>query len=134
IVPGSFVVHPPGELHEYENGPTRTLLFRVRYGADMVAHHIDWRGNGEWRQSAEDADYFKGHPPGGRTHGVALRMRRPLRARTGDGADNGEGVLGVVVSIDLKSGGGGGLCQARRAGALGGGRQVPGAWRRRAGL
>jgi quercetin dioxygenase-like cupin family protein len=32
IVPGAFVVHPPGEVHEYENGPHRTLLFRVRYG------------------------------------------------------------------------------------------------------
>ena len=30
--PGTFVVHPPGELHEYVNGPKRTLLFRVRYG------------------------------------------------------------------------------------------------------
>src|SRR5690242_21962273 len=29
IVPGSFVVHPRGELHEYANGPQRTLLFRV---------------------------------------------------------------------------------------------------------
>jgi len=28
----SFVVHPAGELHEYANGPERTLLFRVRYG------------------------------------------------------------------------------------------------------
>jgi hypothetical protein len=64
IVPGSFVVHPPGELHEYENGPTRTLLFRVRYGADMASRHIDWRGNGDWHQSAEDAAYFKAHPPG----------------------------------------------------------------------
>ncbi len=32
ITPGSFVVHPPGEQHEYTNGPKRTLLFRVRYG------------------------------------------------------------------------------------------------------
>jgi hypothetical protein len=64
VVPGSFVVHPPGELHEYENGPSRTLLFRVRYGADMASRHIDWRGNGEWRQSAEDAAYFQAHPPG----------------------------------------------------------------------
>ena len=64
VVPGSFVVHPPGELHEYENGPNRTLLFRVRYGADMASRHIDWRGNGEWRQSAEDIAYFKAHPPG----------------------------------------------------------------------
>ena len=37
IAPGSFVVHPPGELHEYSNGSERTLLFRVRYGIDMVA-------------------------------------------------------------------------------------------------
>jgi quercetin dioxygenase-like cupin family protein len=65
IVPGSFVVHPPGELHEYINGPHRTLLFRVRYGADMAAHHLDWRGNPEWRQTATDADYFRQHPPGG---------------------------------------------------------------------
>ena len=36
VVPGAFVVHPPGEVHEYENGSQRTLLFRVRYGADMV--------------------------------------------------------------------------------------------------
>ncbi len=38
IKPGSFVVHPPGEVHEYENGPQRTLLFRVRYGTDMAPH------------------------------------------------------------------------------------------------
>ena len=25
VVPGAFVVHPPGEVHEYENGPQRTL-------------------------------------------------------------------------------------------------------------
>jgi mannose-6-phosphate isomerase-like protein (cupin superfamily) len=36
ITPGSFVVHPPGEHHEYTNGPNRTLLFRVRYGKDMT--------------------------------------------------------------------------------------------------
>jgi quercetin dioxygenase-like cupin family protein len=28
IGPGAFVVHPRGELHEYANGPQRTLLFR----------------------------------------------------------------------------------------------------------
>ena len=64
IVPGSFVVHPPGELHEYANGPQRTLLFRVRYGADMASRHMEWRGNGEWQQSIEDAAYFQAHPPG----------------------------------------------------------------------
>jgi mannose-6-phosphate isomerase class I len=31
ITPGSFVVHPPGELHAYTNGAHRTMLFRVRY-------------------------------------------------------------------------------------------------------
>jgi quercetin dioxygenase-like cupin family protein len=37
IEPGAFVVHPRGELHEYVNGPQRTLLFRVRYG-DAMPH------------------------------------------------------------------------------------------------
>lgn len=62
VTPGAFIVHPPGEVHEYANGPTRTLLFRVRYGADMRAHHIEWRGNNEWKQSAADADYYRRHP------------------------------------------------------------------------
>ncbi|HVR79610.1 MAG TPA: cupin domain-containing protein [Acidimicrobiia bacterium] len=34
VVPGSFVVHPRGEFHQYVNGPERSLLFRVRYGPD----------------------------------------------------------------------------------------------------
>ena len=63
VTPGSFVVHPAGELHEYINGPNRTLLFRVRYGADMASRHFEWRGNGEWTQSREDAEYFQQHPP-----------------------------------------------------------------------
>jgi quercetin dioxygenase-like cupin family protein len=62
VKPGGFVVHPPGEVHEYANGPARTLLFRVRYGADMAARHKDWRGRPGWQQSAEDADYFSRHP------------------------------------------------------------------------
>ena len=62
VVPGSFVVHPPGEVHEYENGPQRTLLFRVRYGSDMAARHCAWRGNPAWTQSAEDAAYYRAHP------------------------------------------------------------------------
>ena len=40
IVPGSFVVHPPGEVHEYTNGQERTMLFRVRYGKDMKSQHV----------------------------------------------------------------------------------------------
>lgn len=63
IVPGSFVVHPPGELHEYANGASRTLLFRVRYGADMHARFYEWRGNAAWKQLPEDAVYFREHPP-----------------------------------------------------------------------
>src|SRR5215469_12614838 len=55
VRPGAFVVHPPGEVHEYANGPARTLLFRVRYGADMRARHLTWRGREGWTQSAEDA-------------------------------------------------------------------------------
>ena len=66
VVPGAFVVHPPGELHEYANGPARTLLFRVRYGTDMSSRHFEWRGNAKWQQSGRDAEYFHTHPPGGR--------------------------------------------------------------------
>jgi quercetin dioxygenase-like cupin family protein len=63
IVPGSFVVHPPGEVHEYSNGPQRTLLFRVRYGKDMSSRHFEWRGNAEWKQKPRDAEYFRQNPP-----------------------------------------------------------------------
>jgi hypothetical protein len=63
VMPGAFVVHPPGEVHEYENGAARTLLFRVRYGSDMAAHHIAWRGRDGWSQSAEDAAYYRANPP-----------------------------------------------------------------------
>jgi quercetin dioxygenase-like cupin family protein len=62
VTPGSFVVHPAGEVHEYINGPQRTLLFRVRYGTDMRAHHVAWRGRPGWQQSPRDADYFRQHP------------------------------------------------------------------------
>ena len=62
VKPGAFVVHPPGEVHEYANGPQRTLLFRVRYGSDMAARHFDWRGRAGWTQSADDADYYRRHP------------------------------------------------------------------------
>jgi quercetin dioxygenase-like cupin family protein len=64
VKPGSFVVHPPGELHEYSNGPARTLLFRVRYGADMAARHFSWPANPDFRQDPQDAEYFRQHPPG----------------------------------------------------------------------
>ena len=59
VVPGSFVVHPPGELHEYINGPERTLLFRVRYGGEKVSRTKEWPTNPEWRAKPEDAEYFK---------------------------------------------------------------------------
>jgi quercetin dioxygenase-like cupin family protein len=62
VTPGAFVVHPRGELHEYENGPTRTLLFRVRYGEDMGTRHFDWRNKPGWKQDPADADYFCQHP------------------------------------------------------------------------
>ena len=64
VTPGSFVVHPAGEVHEYANGPQRTLLFRVRYGADMSTRFIDWRGNPDWKQRPEDVEYFRRHAAG----------------------------------------------------------------------
>jgi quercetin dioxygenase-like cupin family protein len=67
IVAGAFVVHPPGEVHEYANGSQRTLLFRVRYGTDMAARHLDWRGRADWMQSAADAEYYRLNPPSRQT-------------------------------------------------------------------
>jgi len=62
VVPGSFVVHPPGELHEYINGPQRTLLFRVRYGDEMLTRHMDNRHYKDWAQKPEDAEFFRANP------------------------------------------------------------------------
>jgi quercetin dioxygenase-like cupin family protein len=62
VTPGAFVVHPRGELHEYQNGPARTLLFRVRYGDDMASRHLEWRGRTDWQQRPEDVEYFRTHP------------------------------------------------------------------------
>src|SRR6201984_1500695 len=62
VKPGAFVVHPPGEVHEYANGPARTLLFRVRYGGGMSARHLEGRGRDAWTQSAQDAEYYRQHP------------------------------------------------------------------------
>jgi quercetin dioxygenase-like cupin family protein len=53
VTPGSFVVHPPGEMHEYANGAERTLLFRVRYGNDMSARRFDGRES-EIKMAAPD--------------------------------------------------------------------------------
>ena len=58
ITPGAFVVHPPGELHEYVNGPQRTLLFRVRYGTDMGSRIKAWPSNPAWRATPLDRNYF----------------------------------------------------------------------------
>src|SRR5690348_4309827 len=58
VRPGGFVVHPPGELHEYINGPARTLLFRVRYGSDMRSRTKEWPSNPQWRAKPEDLEYF----------------------------------------------------------------------------
>lgn len=59
IAPGSFVVHPRGELHEYQNGPQRTLLFRVRYGEAMAGRTREWPSNPNWTPRAEDVEYFQ---------------------------------------------------------------------------
>ncbi|HEV2301285.1 MAG TPA: cupin domain-containing protein [Stellaceae bacterium] len=58
VRPGSFVVHPPGELHEYANGAARTLLFRVRYGADMAGRTKEWPNNPRWSPRPQDTEYF----------------------------------------------------------------------------
>ncbi len=37
ITPGSFVVHPPGEVHEYTNGTDLTLSRPLRQGHGLPA-------------------------------------------------------------------------------------------------
>ena len=64
VVPGAFCVHPPGEVHEYINGSGRSLLFRVRYGADMETRVLEWPSNPEFTMSAEDVAYYRQHPAG----------------------------------------------------------------------
>jgi len=59
IKPGKFVVHPPGELHEYVNGDERTLLFRVRYGDDMTPRIKEWPSQENWEPSDEDLAYYE---------------------------------------------------------------------------
>jgi mannose-6-phosphate isomerase-like protein (cupin superfamily) len=62
IIPGSFVVHPPGELHEYINGPKRSMLFRVRYGTSYESRKTENRGRAGWTQDADDIAFFKANP------------------------------------------------------------------------
>ena len=64
VVPGSFVVHPRGELHEYVNGPARSLLFRVRYGDDTSTRSKDWPTNKKFQAKPDDAAFFRDHPDG----------------------------------------------------------------------
>jgi quercetin dioxygenase-like cupin family protein len=64
VKPGSFVVHPRGELHEYINGPQRTLLFRVRYGGDMSTRTKDWPSNSDFLPRPGDPEWFAAHPNG----------------------------------------------------------------------
>ena len=59
VKPGAFVVHPRGELHEWQTGPQRTLLFRVRYGEDMAGRIKAWPSHPEWQPRPEDLKYFK---------------------------------------------------------------------------
>jgi hypothetical protein len=62
IEPGTFVVHPRGELHEYVNGPERTLLFRVRYGEEMSGRTMEWPSNPNWKPRPVDLEYFRQAP------------------------------------------------------------------------
>ncbi|MBT5799177.1 cupin domain-containing protein [Alphaproteobacteria bacterium] len=55
---GGLVVHPKGELHEFTNGPERTILFRVRYGEAMTSRTKDWHTNPAWQPNDEDHAYF----------------------------------------------------------------------------
>src|SRR5215211_1220131 len=54
VTPGSFVVHPAGELHEYrERAAAHAAVPRA------VRRRHTGRGNVTWQQKPEDADYFR---------------------------------------------------------------------------
>lgn len=57
---GWVLSHPPGELHEYENGAVRPLLFRVRYGADKCDRRNEWLSNPEFDRCDIDDKNFGG--------------------------------------------------------------------------
>ena len=40
------------------------LVDGARHGTDMLTRHIEWRGHPEFKQSAEDAEYYRKNPPG----------------------------------------------------------------------
>lgn len=61
VTPGAFVVHPPGEFHEFVNGEQRSLLFRVRYGHDLCARTVAWRDQAGWTPDEHDLAYMREH-------------------------------------------------------------------------
>ena len=64
VAPGAFVVHPPGEVHEYENGPAAPCCSACATAptcARIIAPGAAMR-NGSNRR--EDADYYRHHPVG----------------------------------------------------------------------
>ncbi|MPZ73900.1 MAG: cupin domain-containing protein [Nitriliruptorales bacterium] len=76
VVPGAFVVHPPGELHEYTNGADRTLLFRVRYGPDVSPRTVAWPTNPAWSPSRDDLDYLRGQVAAGNVTAAVVEASR----------------------------------------------------------
>jgi len=76
VVPGAFVVHPPSELHEYINGPQRTLLFRVRYGDEMSGRTREWPSNPHWKPRPEDVEFFEHNPPHSGRTGKYVEVRQ----------------------------------------------------------
>jgi hypothetical protein len=71
---------PRGELHEYANGPQRTLQFRVRYGDEKSGRTKEWPSNSDWKPRPEDVAYFGCNP--GRRIAPAPLFRRSARPST----------------------------------------------------
>ena len=60
VTPGGITVHPPGEMHEYANGPGRSLLFRVRYGKNMEGIVKEWPSYPDWKPGDKPSDWKPG--------------------------------------------------------------------------
>ena len=59
VKPGSFVVHPPGELHEWITGPRARSCSACATATNMAGRTKEWPSNPDWRPRPEDVEYFK---------------------------------------------------------------------------
>jgi quercetin dioxygenase-like cupin family protein len=98
--PGEFVVHPRGELHEFANGPQRTLLFRVRYGNGMSGRTRNGRATLTGSRVPRTSSILRPRLANLAVVGRRVCCRQPVQSMVSDGrGGNGAGMPPVVVPV-----------------------------------